>query len=123
MAISYHEPAPELPPETRDLHRALTSLTEELEAIDWYQQRAAATADSSLQAVLLHNRNEEIEHATMLLEWLRRRIPKLDEMLRVYLFTDQPITAIEAGATGDSHSPADGQGPSDLGIGTWDRQA
>jgi ferritin-like protein len=91
----YHEPAELLPEETKDFHRAIESLIEELEAVDWYQQRADATKDESLRAVLLHNRNEEVEHAMMTLEWLRRRDAKIDETARTYLFTDRPITEIE----------------------------
>jgi len=91
----YHEAVELLPEETKDFHRAIESLIEELEAVDWYQQRADATKDESLKAVLLHNRNEEVEHAMMTLEWLRRRDAKIDETARTYLFTDRPITEIE----------------------------
>ena len=91
----YHEPAELLPEETKDFHRAIESLIEELEAVDWYQQRADATKEESLRAVLLHNRNEEVEHAMMTLEWLRRRDPKIDETARTYLFTTIPITEVE----------------------------
>src|SRR5438045_9385506 len=78
----YHEPAELLPEETKDFHRAIESLIEELEAVDWYQQRADVTKEESLKAILLHNRNEELEHAMMKLEWLRRRDPKIDETPR-----------------------------------------
>lgn len=91
----YHEPVGELSDESRDLHRAITSLMEELEAVDWYQQRIDVTKDRELASILRHNRDEEIEHAAMVLEWLRRRVPKFDEELREYLFTDKPIVAIE----------------------------
>lgn len=91
----YHEPVGELSDESRDLHRAITSLMEELEAVDWYQQRVDVTKDRELASILRHNRDEEIEHAAMVLEWLRRRVPKFDEELREYLFTDKPIVAIE----------------------------
>ena len=128
----YHEPAELLPEETKDFHRAIESLIEELEAVDWYQQRADATKDESLKAVLLHNRNEEVEHAMMTLEWLRRRDAKIDETARTYLFTDRPITEIEkeeeaAGATDDPGKAPDGVGkggdgggakPGALGIGS-----
>lgn len=93
----YHEPVGELTDESRDLHRAITSLMEELEAIDWYQQRIDVCRDRELARVLAHNRDEEIEHAAMVLEWIRRRIPKFDAELREYLFTEQPIVAIEEG--------------------------
>lgn len=91
----YHEPVGELSDESRDLHRAITSLMEELEAVDWYQQRIDVTRDRELASILQHNRDEEIEHAAMVLEWLRRRVPKFDEELREYLFTEKPIVAIE----------------------------
>ena len=87
----YHEPIDELSAETRDMHRAITSLMEELEAVDWYNQRADACQDKALKAILAHNRDEEKEHAAMLLEWIRRRDPKLNEELKDYLFTDKPI--------------------------------
>ena len=86
-----HEPLESLRPETIDRHRAITSLMEELEAIDWYDQRADATSDAELRRVLEHNRDEEKEHAAMTLEWLRRRDPVLDEQLREWLFTDRVI--------------------------------
>jgi ferritin-like protein len=100
------------------VHRALTSLKEEIEAVDWYNQRWAASHDESLRAVLAHNRDEEIEHACMALEWLRRNVPRWDAMLRLYLFTDAPITEVEEVATGKSGGnggAATGNG--DLGIG------
>ena len=91
----YHEPVGELTDESRDLHRAITSLMEELEAVDWYQQRVDVCRDRELAQILAHNRDEEIEHAAMVLEWIRRRVPKFDAELREYLFTDKPIVAIE----------------------------
>jgi len=78
-----------------DRHRAIVSLMEELEAVDWYDQRIDAARDPELRAILAHNRDEEKEHAAMVLEWLRRRDPKWDEQLRDYLFTDKPIVALE----------------------------
>ncbi|MDB6063197.1 MAG: ferritin [Verrucomicrobiaceae bacterium] len=87
----YHEPINELRSETRDMHRAITSLMEEFEAIDWYNQRIDACGDAELKAILTHNRDEEKEHAAMVLEWIRRRDPKLDGELRDYLFTEKPI--------------------------------
>ena len=98
-----------------DVHRVLASLQEELEAVDYYHQRADRTQDEESKAILLHNRNEEIEHAAMLLEWLRRRIPQFDEDLRTYLFTSAPITSIEEGATGGEGGSESASG--DLGIG------
>ena len=78
----YHEPVELLTEETRNLHRAIISLMEELEAVDWYQQRADACTDPALKAVLLHNRNEEVEHGMMMLEWIRRNDAKFDENVR-----------------------------------------
>jgi hypothetical protein len=91
----YHEDRELLKPATLDRHRAFSSLQEELEAADWYDQRIDAAQDDELKAILAHNRDEEKEHAAMLLEWLRRRDPKLDEHLCTYLFTDRPILEIE----------------------------
>ncbi len=117
MATPYHEPAAELSPQTLDMHRALSSLIEELEAIDWYQQRVDVTPDEDLKAILAHNRDEEIEHAAMTLEWLRRQSPKFDEELRTYLFTSQPITEVEEGGQGEGNDAQAGQsGETDLGI-------
>jgi uncharacterized protein len=87
----YHEPINELSDETRDMHRAITSLMEELEAVDWYNQRVDACKNNELKGILAHNRDEEKEHAAMLLEWIRRQDPKLDSELRDYLFTDKPL--------------------------------
>lgn len=87
----YHEPLDELSEETRDMHRAIVSLMEELEAVDWYNQRINASKDEELRAILAHNREEEKEHAAMLLEWIRRRDSKFDHELRDYLFTEKPI--------------------------------
>jgi len=92
---SWHEPYEDLTPQTRDMHRAIISLMEELEAIDWYQQRADVTPDADLKAVMEHNRDEEIEHAMMTLEWIRRRNAKFDANLRTYLWSDGPITEVE----------------------------
>jgi hypothetical protein len=91
----YHEDRELLQPSTLDRHRAFASLQEELEAADWYDQRIDAAQDDELKRILAHNRDEEKEHAAMLLEWLRRRDAKLDEHLRTYLFTDRPILDIE----------------------------
>ncbi len=87
----YHEPIAELSDETRDMHRAIVSLMEELEAVDWYNQRVNACKDPDLRAVLKHNRDEEKEHAAMVLEWIRRRDPAFDKQLRDYLFTTKSI--------------------------------
>lgn len=87
----YHEALEELSDETKDMHRAITSLMEELEAVDWYNQRVDACSDTELKAILAHNRDEEKEHAAMVLEWIRRRDPSLDKELKDYLFTEKPI--------------------------------
>ena len=85
----------QLSEKTINMHRAIMSLIEELEAVDWYTQRAEACQDSQLQAVIKHNRDEEIEHASMTLEWIRRNFPKFNDSLKLYLFTSGDITAIE----------------------------
>ncbi|MCB2000476.1 MAG: ferritin-like domain-containing protein [Burkholderiaceae bacterium] len=87
----YHEPINELSDETRDMHRAIVSLMEELEAVDWYNQRADACKDPELRSILKHNRDEEKEHAAMVLEWIRRRDPKFDHELRDWMFTDKKL--------------------------------
>ncbi|MFH1679714.1 MAG: ferritin-like domain-containing protein [Candidatus Eisenbacteria bacterium] len=91
----YQEPWHALPEAVRDAHRALTSLKEEIEAIDWYHQRVPLAGDADLKASLAHNRDEEVEHACMMLEWLRRNMPAWDEALRTFLFTEGPLTEIE----------------------------
>lgn len=91
----YHEPSSELPKETRDYVRALVSLKEEIEAIDWYQQRLSVTSDKQLKKILIHNRDEEMEHACMALEWLRRNMDGWDEKMKQYLFTEKDIVKIE----------------------------
>lgn len=92
---SYHEAQELLSEQTRDMHRALVSLQEELEAVDWYRQRADATRDKQLREILLHNMREEMEHACMVLEWLRRNDGDMAEQLKTYLFTQGPITELE----------------------------
>jgi hypothetical protein len=104
MAQSYHEPTDQLSNEAMELHRGINSLIEELEAVNWYNQRADVTADDELKATVLHNRDEEIEHAAMLIEWLRRRLPAFDEELRTYLFTEMGITEVEEAAEEDEES-------------------
>jgi ferritin-like protein len=95
-----HEAAEVLSDETKNLHRGIVSLMEELEAVDWYQQRAEACTDDELRAVLTHNKNEEIEHAMMTLEWIRRRHPVFAENIDTYLKTSGPIVGVEASALG-----------------------
>ena len=110
-----HEDPTELGPLVIDQHRAIASLMEELEAVDWYNQRAAATTDDELRAVLVHNRDEEKEHACMVLEWLRRQDTKLDENLRKYLFTEEPLSALIAAEKAEPPAPVAPEGH--LGIG------
>lgn len=90
-SVGYHEPIEELSDETRDMHRAIVSLMEELEAVDWYNQRANACKDGDLKAILAHNRDEEKEHASMVLEWIRRKDATFSKHLKDYLFTEKPI--------------------------------
>jgi len=105
----YHEPEEKLTEEAIDYHRIIKSVIEELEAVDWYNQRAVATNDPDVQAIVEHNRDEEIEHACMGLEWLRRNNPVWDEMLRTFLFTNAKITEVEEegeGEDGEESAPA-----------------
>jgi uncharacterized protein len=120
-----HEDPGKLGPKVINHHRAIVSLMEEFEAVDWYDQRAKATDDVQLRAIMEHNRDEEKEHAMMVLEWLRRNDPKLDEHMKTYLFTTQPITEVEKEATqgGGSESageaaPGDTASDGSLGIGS-----
>jgi ferritin-like protein len=112
-----------LNPKTIDQHRAYVSLQEELEAADWYNQRVEGATDQELAAILAHNRDEEKEHAAMVLEWLRRGDPKLDEHLRTYLFTSGSLLDIEAAAEHGGGAEGEGGGKtggedSSLGIGS-----
>jgi ferritin-like protein len=90
-SVGYHEPITELSEDTKDMHRAIVSLMEELEAIDWYNQRAGACKDPELKAILMHNRDDEKEHASMVLEWIRRNDPAFSKEMKDYLFTDKSI--------------------------------
>jgi ferritin-like protein len=103
-----HEAAELLDEATIDRHRAFTSLIEELEAIDWYDQRVHATRDAGLASILAHNRDDEKEHAAMTLEWIRRQDPALDAQLRLYLFTSDPITSGEDGSETSVAAPSSG---------------
>jgi uncharacterized protein len=117
-SVGLHEAAESLAPATVNRHRAIASLQEELEAVDWYDQRVDAATDSGLKAVLAHNRDEEKEHAAMTLEWLRRRDPVFDRVLRTYLFTTEAITEVEAEVEAGSRGGDDGApGDGSLGIG------
>ena len=117
---SLHEDPAKLGSEVIDRHRAIVSLMEELEAVDWYDQRAKATSNPELRAILEHNRDEEKEHAAMALEWLRRNDAKLHEHLKTFLFTDGPITQIEKAMTGGEGGEEKSSARSDgsLGIGS-----
>ena len=120
---SLHEKAEILGEQVIDTHRAIVSVMEELEAVDWYNQRAKATSNPELRAILEHNRDEEKEHAAMALEWLRRSDATFARHLKTFLFTDGPITEIEqeeihgAGA-GDAATDAASAGDGSLGIGS-----
>lgn len=108
---SLHAPREKLSTKTLTLHHAIVSLKEELDAVDWYRQRADDCSDAQLAAVLLHNMREEMEHACMVLEWIRRNSPEFEGHLRTYLFTDAPITDVEieaehGGGGGDKPPPS-----------------
>ncbi len=103
---SLHENPDVLSDHTKDVHRAIVSLMEELEAVDWYQQRAEACVDNELRAVLTHNKNEEIEHAMMNLEWIRRNEPKFAENVDIYLKSSGPITEVEKETKGEAPGSA-----------------
>ncbi|HJL43696.1 MAG TPA: ferritin-like domain-containing protein [Myxococcales bacterium LLY-WYZ-16_1] len=119
-STGFHENEEKLSNATRDRHRAIASCMEEMEAVDWYDQRVEATTDSELAEILAHNRDEEKEHAAMVLEWIRRNDPVWDEQLRTYLFSEGPILEAEAaaegrnGGAGDEPDVCDGS----LGIGS-----
>ena len=117
-----HEPRDLMSPLTIDRHRAIVSLREELEAVDWYDQRVDATTDPELAAILAHNRDEEKEHAAMTLEWLRRHDPALDGHLRTYLFTSASVLDIESAAESDGGGAED-RSDGSLGLGSLRAQA
>ncbi len=114
---NYHEPVEELSQEARNFSRALNSLKEEIEAVDWYHQRVVTSNDPELASLMAHNRDEEIEHACMALEWLRRNMPGWDEELRNYLFKDGSITGNEEGYKGGDNAAPAGTKTDSLGIG------
>jgi uncharacterized protein len=119
--MEYHEPYELLDEDTRNYHRAIKSIMEELEAVDWYHQRVATCTDPELKKLLAHNRDEEMEHACMALEWLRRNMPGWDHMLRTYLFQDESISIVDAekSATGKAESSDNNDtGNASLGIGS-----
>lgn len=107
---TWHEAYEKLSPETRDLHRALRSAIEEFDAVDWYQQRVDSTPDPELKAILAHNRDEEKEHATMVLEWIRRHDPAFAAAFDLYLFTEGEVTGLEEAAKGAAEGRGRGDG-------------
>ena len=118
MADQYHEPAGELSAKTRDLTRILVSLKEEIEAIDWYNQRIELATDEQVRRILRHNQEEEMEHASMALEYLRRNMEGWDETLRTYRFSEGDITELEEEAMGhgSTGTASKSEGAGDLGI-------
>jgi ferritin-like protein len=120
MALEYfHEPREQLPAAIVERHRAFASLIEELEAANWYDERAAMSNDAELKAILEHNRNEELEHASMLLEWFQRKFPDFASELKTYLFTSAPITQVEELAEqGGAGEAAGGDSSGSLNIGS-----
>lgn len=115
----YHEPVNELSSTARNFHRALTSLKEEIEAVDWYNQRVEACDDPELRRVLEHNRDEEIEHAVMTLEWLRRKMPAWGAQLDKHLYKEGPIVVPHGPPTEtETSEPDEERGPRSLGIGS-----
>jgi ferritin-like protein len=109
-STTLHESEEQLTTATRDMHRAIVSLMEELEAIDWYGQRADATQDSELREILLHNREEEQEHAAMVLEWIRRHDRTFEAKLREYLFTEASIVGREKALEQGGNTSPNGSG-------------
>jgi len=116
----FHEPLEMLQQKTRDMHRAVVSVVEELQAIDWYAQRVDASQDPELRAILEHNANEEKEHASMLLEWIRRNDPVFERKLREHLFKDGPIVsaAEQAAARGEGVNGNGAASPTRASIGS-----
>lgn len=114
-STTLHEDPSLLTAGTLENHRAIVSLMEEFEAIDWYSQRIEATEDAQLEAILAHNCDEEKEHAMMTLEWLRRRDPALDAQMRAYLFTDSEIAAAQEPADDNADSATSSDGSLDIG--------
>jgi uncharacterized protein len=117
-STTFHESEAHLAPATRDMHRAIVSLMEELEAVDWYQQRMDATESPELRDILRHNRDEEKEHAAMVLEWIRRHDSTFDTKLREYLFTEGSIVGREALEQQASGAPASNGGHARTSVGS-----
>lgn len=119
----YHESYDALDEQTRNFTRALNSLKEEIEAVDWYNQRVALATDPELKEIMAHNRDEEMEHAIMTLEWLRRKMPGWDEEMRTYLFKQGNIAHMEDGEESEEESGGDNSGSDDgsLGLGKMNK--
>src|SRR6056297_1901050 len=115
----FHEPVDKLTEEALNFSRALNSLKEEIEAVDWYHQRVVASKDEHLAKIMAHNRDEEIEHACMAIEWLRRNMPEWDEAMRTFLFTSGDITSLEEEMESGEGEKKNSGGNSDLGIGKF----
>lgn len=94
-SIGFHEDAADLSDATKDMHRAIVSMMEELEAIDWYNQRVDACKDAELKALLIHNRDEEKEHAAMMMEWIRRHDSVFSGYLEEYMFSKKKLSKHE----------------------------
>jgi uncharacterized protein len=119
-SASLHEDPEVLGKEVVDRHRALVSIMEELEAVDWYDQRAQATHDPELAEILAHNRDEEKEHAAMTLEWLRRNDAKWSQVLSTYLFVEGSVLEVEEET---EHGEGEGAGDGSLGVGSLQSEA
>jgi ferritin-like protein len=117
-STTFHEAEARLSPRTRDMHRAIVSLQEELEAIDWYQQRVEATEDPELRDILNHNRSEEVEHASMVLEWIRRHDADFAAKLKIYLFTEGSILERESATEAAERRGESNGGRAPRGIGS-----
>ena len=122
-SATLHEDPEKLSAATIDRHRAIVSIMEELEAVDWYDQRLEATHDAQLKEILRHNRDEEKEHAAMTLEWLRRNDSAFDEHLRTYLFTEKPVLEIEEEAESKDQEDGSVNSQGCLGIGSLKERA
>lgn len=114
-STSLHEQIEKLSAGTLDRHRAIASIMEELEAVDWYSQRVDAAENEELRQILAHNRDEEMEHAAMVIEWLRRNDAAFDLHLRTYLFSDRPILQVEENDTDSGGGSADAERPLAIG--------
>jgi uncharacterized protein len=114
-SATLHEPAEQLSPAVIDRHRAIRSLMEELEAVDWYDQRVAACTDDELRRILAHNRDEEKEHAMMVLEWLRRQDPVLSAHMKTYLFTEGSLVGLEKKSEGEAEPTDSSKGSLAIG--------